>query len=107
MPTNKNSKPPVVSIDGPGGAAKGTAARRLAKALGWHLLDSGMIYRALGVASIQSGIATSEHSALAKLAVQMDIRFQVTADDGLAVFLGAQEVSETIRSEEAGRMPLR
>lgn len=102
MPTNENSKPPVVTIDGPGGAGKGTAARRLAKALGWHLLDSGMIYRALGLASIQSGIATSDHSALAKLAVQMDIRFQATADDGLAVFLGAQEVSEAIRSEEAG-----
>ncbi len=93
---------PVVAIDGPGGAGKGTAARRLARALGWHLLDSGMIYRALGLAAIKANVEDSNHEGLALLAENLDIRFEAVDEDSLAVYLGAEEVSEAIRSEDAG-----
>ena len=93
---------PVVTIDGPGGAGKGTAARRLARALGWHLLDSGMIYRALGLAAIKADVEDSNHEGLALLAENLDIRFEAVDEDSLAVYLGDEEVSEAIRSEDAG-----
>lgn len=55
-----NRSVPVVAIDGPSGSGKGTIARRVAKALGWHLLDSGALYRLVGMAAKRAGVALDD-----------------------------------------------
>ncbi|MBA1331074.1 hypothetical protein QQ73_07910 [Candidatus Endoriftia persephone str. Guaymas] len=59
---------PVITVDGPSGSGKGTIAQRVAQSLGWHFLDSGAIYRALGLYAEQQGIGSEEVDALAALA---------------------------------------
>ena len=90
---------PVLCVDGPTASGKGTLASALAAALGYHFLDSGALYRIAAYAAVQSGLtleATNE-SAIAALAGSLDIRFE-----GERVWLGEQEVSEAIRTEQAG-----
>ena len=72
-------KVPVITIDGPSGSGKGTIARRVAAALGWHLLDSGALYRLLALAAYHRGIGLDDAEALAELARNLDVRF--SADD--------------------------
>jgi len=96
----------VVAIDGPSGAGKGTIAHRIANQLGWRLLDSGMIYRVLGLASIQRKISSDDESALAELARDLDVIFK-PAEAGLAVLLDGTDVTLQLRSEEAGMMASR
>ena len=95
----------VIAIDGPGGAGKGTAAKRVATALGWHILDSGMIYRLLGLASLRKNIDSADVDTLAALARDMDVRFEARGDaEGLIARLDDEDVTDQIRSEEAGMM---
>jgi cytidylate kinase len=92
---------PVVTIDGPSGSGKGTIAQALALKLGWHRLDSGALYRSVGLAGEQKGIALTDARALAAMARNLDLSF--TADGrGEQVLLEGQDISEAIRSEEAG-----
>ena len=70
-----SGKPPVIAIDGPSGSGKGTIARRVAAALGWHLLDSGALYRLLALAAARRGIPLDDAGALAELAGKLDVRF--------------------------------
>ena len=96
---------PVLTIDGPSGSGKGTVARRVADALGWHLLDSGALYRLVALAGRQRGLPTdgeAAQAAHAALALAMDIRFGATADGGESVLLDGLEVAPAIRTEEAG-----
>ena len=90
---------PVICIDGPTASGKGTLASRVAAALGYHYLDSGAIYRVLGLAAQRKGLAlTAENEpALASLAQTLPLRFH-----GEQVFLGDEDVSDAIRAEEAG-----
>jgi 3-phosphoshikimate 1-carboxyvinyltransferase len=88
---------PVICIDGPTASGKGTLASVLAKRLGWHYLDSGALYRLVGVAAKRAGVALDDEMALAALAVQMPVSF---VDD--RVLLGSDDVSEDIRTEAAG-----
>ena len=92
--------PPVVTIDGPGGAGKGTISRLAAQRLGWHYLDSGALYRLLAMAAQRRQIALDDDEALASLARQLDIRFG-TGDDE-SVWCDGEEVSAVIRTEQAG-----
>ncbi len=88
---------PVITIDGPSGTGKGTLAELLAARLGWSCLDSGALYRILGVAAERSGIALEDGDALAALAADLPARF------GLGrVWLEDQDVSDAIRTEAAG-----
>ena len=89
--------PPVITIDGPSGSGKGTLARALADRLGWHLLDSGALYRIVGWAAQQRGVPLDAEQALAELTLTLDIRF--TADD---TWVDGTGVESLIRSEEAG-----
>jgi cytidylate kinase len=94
---------PVITIDGPSGSGKGTISRAVARALGWHFLDSGALYRAVGVAAFRSGADLADAVALAALALSADIRFEDRIDGEPHVWLGNEDISEAIRSEEAGQ----
>lgn len=95
---------PVLAVDGPGGAGKGTLCAAIAADYGWHLLDSGAIYRLLGLKVRQTGTAIDEHAAVTALASQLDIRFEPSADSGLVrTWLDGSDVSSAIRTETAGR----
>jgi 3-phosphoshikimate 1-carboxyvinyltransferase len=88
---------PVIAIDGPSASGKGTVAQRVATALGMHYLDSGALYRLLGLAAQQRGVALDDENALAALAGEVDIRFE--AGD---TWLDGANVGDELRSEEAG-----
>jgi len=93
-----NPSIPVLTIDGPSGSGKGTVGQILAQRLGWHFLDSGALYRALGVAAEQAGVSFEDRPALARLATSMDIRF-IPRTDGApaAVLLHGAEIGDRLR----------
>ncbi len=93
---------PVLTIDGPSGSGKGTAARRVAGELGYHLLDSGALYRLTALAAARRGIELSDQAAVAGVAADLDVRFAGDDDGEGRVFLGGDDVTLAIRSEEAG-----
>lgn len=88
---------PIIAIDGPTASGKGTVAQRVAQQLGFHYLDSGALYRLVGLASQQAGIALTETERLGELARHLPVSFQ-----GSQIFLGQHEVSAAIRTEEMG-----
>lgn len=88
---------PVVAVDGPGGAGKGTLCQRIAERLGWRLLDSGALYRLVALAAENAGVALDDEAGLAALARDLPVEFS-----GPRVLLGGQDVSEAIRSEDCG-----
>jgi CMP/dCMP kinase len=92
---------PVIAIDGPSGTGKGTLCQRLADRLGWHLLDSGAIYRVLAHAALRRSLDFEDHPALADAARALDLRFQPAAE-GIRVLLDGADVTDAIRTEEAG-----
>ncbi|MEK7262675.1 MAG: (d)CMP kinase [Pseudomonadota bacterium] len=97
---------PVLAIDGPSGSGKGTVGQLLAERLGWHFLDSGALYRALGIAASRVGEALlHDADALARLAVSLDIRF-VPQPSGapVRVILNGTDVGDAIRTEDSGRL---
>jgi cytidylate kinase len=94
---------PVITIDGPSGSGKGTISRAVARALGWHFLDSGALYRGVGVAALRSGADLVDTATLASLALTADIRFEDRIDGEPHVWLGSEDISEAIRTEEAGQ----
>ncbi|HRP35636.1 MAG TPA: (d)CMP kinase [Gammaproteobacteria bacterium] len=91
------SAAPVLAVDGPGGAGKGTLCRRVAEQLGWQLLDSGALYRLVAVAAADAGTALDDEPGLAALARDLPVRFA-----GERVLLGGRDVSAEIRSETCG-----
>ncbi|MDC0602093.1 (d)CMP kinase [Aliiglaciecola sp.] len=92
---------PVITIDGPSGAGKGTVSTQLAKELGWNFLDSGAIYRVLAIASVHHQIASDDESALLPLASSLDVNFETT-DSGSKIVLEGEDVTYSIRAEEIG-----
>ena len=95
--------PPVIAIDGPSGSGKGTIARRVAAALGWHLLDSGALYRLLALAATRRGISLADAGALAELALDLDIRFEAGDAGEELIWLDEEPVRGELRTEETGR----
>ncbi len=93
---------PVITIDGPSGAGKGTAARLVAEHMGWHLLDSGAIYRVLAVAIQHHNIVIDEEEPLIPIAAHLDVQFEITPDGDSKVILEGEDVSNSIRTEEVG-----
>jgi cytidylate kinase len=93
---------PVVTIDGPSGAGKGTVSQLLAERLGWNYLDSGAIYRVLALAAQRAGIGSEDTSGLVELAARLDLAFHPRPGELPGVSLDGDDVSEAIRTEEAG-----
>ncbi|MBM6550477.1 (d)CMP kinase [Marinomonas ostreistagni] len=93
---------PVITIDGPSGAGKGTVSQLVAEKLGWHLLDSGALYRLLALAAEHHGISTDDVGALRVLAEHLDIQFQQTADGSVDIILEGEVVTQAIRNEVVG-----
>lgn len=89
---------PVIAIDGPSASGKGTVAALAARALGFHYLDSGAIYRVTAHAAQLKGVPLDDEEALAALAAGLHLAF-----DGVEVYLDGQAVGDAIRTEEAGR----
>lgn len=93
---------PVLTIDGPSGSGKGTVARRVAGRLGWHLLDSGALYRLVALSARNSGLETTDESAHARCAAGLDVRFSSTPAGDEQIWLAGQDVTAAIRTERAG-----
>jgi len=93
---------PVITIDGPSGAGKGTVARIVAEQLGWHLLDSGAIYRVLAVAAQHHNISVEDEESLLPIAAHLDVQFQICVEGEGKVILEGEDVSNAIRTEEIG-----
>ncbi|SHL90747.1 (d)CMP kinase [Vreelandella subglaciescola] len=91
----------VLTIDGPGGAGKGTISGLLAERLGWHLLDSGALYRLTAYAAGKHSIAFDDEAGLAQVAENLDVAFPV-ADGAVQTLLEGEDVSRAIRTEQAG-----
>ncbi|WOA51803.1 (d)CMP kinase [Dickeya solani] len=92
---------PVITVDGPGGAGKGTLCKALANALQWNLLDSGAIYRVLALAALHHQVDIASEEALVPIASHLDVRF-VPESGQLKVILEGEDVSNEIRSQEVG-----
>ncbi|PKG58101.1 (d)CMP kinase [Shewanella sp. Choline-02u-19] len=92
---------PVVTVDGPSGAGKGTISQLLAERLGYKLLDSGAIYRVLALAAIHHNVELDNEESLTLLAAHLDVQF-ITGNGsrGIKVVLEGEDVSITIRSQE-------
>ena len=88
---------PVIAIDGPSASGKGTVAERVARALGFHYLDSGALYRLVALVAIRGGVPWDAEADLAKLAANLDARFE----DG-HIFILNHNVTDEIRSEACG-----
>jgi cytidylate kinase len=93
---------PVITIDGPSGAGKGTVARRVAATLNWHLLDSGALYRLVAYAALSRKLSLDDTAALEQVAAGLDVRFGADLGGAEQIWLAGREVSSAIRSEQAG-----
>ncbi len=94
---------PVIAIDGPGGVGKGTLSRRLAAHLGFHLLDSGALYRLVALGAEEQGVPLDDEQRLAALAARLDVAFRLLAHEDVArPVLDGRAVGEELRSERCG-----
>lgn len=92
-----DSAVPVVAIDGPSASGKGTVARRVAAALGFHYLESGALYRLVALASLRAGLGAQREADIAALAAALAAEFR---DE--RTLLSGEDVTEALRAEECG-----
>ena len=93
----------VITIDGPTASGKGTITRRLAQRLGWHILDSGALYRLVALAAMKHSITTDDTASLATLAANLDVEFIAGEGDAeMAVILEGEDVTLELRAETTG-----
>ena len=96
------SQVPVIAIDGPSGSGKGTIARRVARHLGWHLLDSGELYLLVALAGLQAGLGADDVEGHARAAAGLDVSFGMDDAGGELVKLSGQDVTRQLRAEATG-----
>ena len=94
---------PVITIDGPGGTGKGSLSLRLKRTLGWFMLDSGALYRALAFSVSERDVSSQDEKGLLEVARSINVEF---LDDGLqsSVLLNGQDISNLIRTEDIGTL---
>jgi cytidylate kinase len=97
------SKAPVITVDGPSGAGKGTISHMLADELGWHFLDSGALYRVTGQACLIEGVSWDDPPGVTEVARSLDVSFSAGAGGEVLVAYKGSDVSREIRTEEGGR----
>ena len=99
------SQVPVLTIDGPSGSGKGTISREVARKLGWHLLDSGALYRVVALAGSMQQLAPQDVDGHTRIATSLQLRFGARPDGSELILLGdpAVDVTDRIRTEEAGQ----
>ena len=93
---------PVIAIDGPSGAGKGTISRQVAAALGYHLLDSGALYRLTALSAADRGVALDDEAALAELARDLEVQFDSNDDGSEHILLAGVDVTLAVRREQTG-----
>lgn len=94
----------LITIDGPSGSGKGTITQLVAEKLGWHILDSGALYRVLGIAAQRHLIPFEEHEQITQLARNMDIQFLLNESSGeIEPIFESENVALEIRTDEAGQ----
>jgi len=96
------SSVPVIAIDGPSGSGKGTIARRVAEALGYHLLDSGALYRLVALAAEDACVSLQNAEKVAELARKLDVRLDISEDGGERILMGEVDVTDRLRTEQTG-----
>ncbi|MBB5014929.1 (d)CMP kinase [Rehaibacterium terrae] len=93
---------PVLTIDGPSGSGKGTISRAVAARLGWHYLDSGALYRAVGLAASWADVDFSDHPSLVRCAFDTDIAFREDGEREPRILVNGVDVTDELRTETAG-----
>lgn len=93
---------PILTIDGPSGSGKGTISRAVAERLGWHYLDSGALYRAVGLAAAWEGVDLSDAEAVALCARRTEIRFETQGAGEPHVIVNGKDATRQLRTETAG-----
>jgi CMP/dCMP kinase len=93
---------PIVTIDGPSGSGKGTISRAVARHAGWHLLDSGALYRLAALAGAQAGLDPQDIKGHARIAGSMNVAFGTGSEGGELVTLDGMDVTAELRSETTG-----
>ncbi len=94
---------PVIAVDGPSGSGKGTISHMLATRLGWHLLDSGALYRVVGQACVIEGVSWDAEDEVAAVARHLDVSFRLADNGEVLVAYKDADISGRIRTEEGGR----
>ncbi len=104
MSNDPDPAAPVITVDGPSASGKGTISSRVAHALGWHMLDSGALYRLVGYAAIKQSTSLDDTAGLERIARNLDVRFVADSNGGEStIYLGDENVTLAIRTEESGQ----
>jgi len=93
---------PVITVDGPSGVGKGTISQLLARRFGWHFLDSGALYRLTALAAQRHAVALDDEAGVVAIAAALDVTFQASDNGEVKILLENQDVTNDIRTEEAG-----
>jgi len=99
-----SNEAPVVTIDGPVGSGKGTIARQVAEALGYHLLDSGALYRLTALSAAKQSVDLGDVDAVARVASELNVRFDSNEDGSERIWLDDEEITLEVRRETTGEM---
>jgi len=95
---------PIITVDGPSGSGKGTLCRLLARQFGWHLLDSGALYRVVAIAAENHGVSFADQQAMEVIAAHLDVQFEAGDNEsaGARIVLEGDDVTDMVRSEITG-----
>ncbi len=103
MNASSQARAPVLTIDGPSGAGKGAVSSRVARALGWNVLDSGAVYRSVALAALQQGLSARDEAGLVELCRDLPLAFEA-GEQGIEVILDGRPLGDALRAEQVSVM---